>query len=92
LDSIKIGSKLKFCVQVDNGILNQKLNFSGLFLKTYKKWDCHMTVPADFINRFEFLINQNILPYFDILCEETEDKKGMSVIGFIMHNMESRRN
>ena len=51
-----------------------------------------MTVPADFINRFEFLINQNILPYFDILCEETEDKKGMSVIGFIMHNMESRRN
>jgi len=92
LASIRPGSTLSFCFQINDVLLNNKSKFSGLFLKHYKKWDCHMTVPSDFINRFEFLINQNILPYFDILCEDTEDKKGMSVTGFIMHNMESRRN
>lgn len=57
----------------------------GSFNKSKKQRECFMGVPNNFIERFCFLINQNIKPYFILSCR-TGDYRTIEVKSFYMHS------
>lgn len=40
----------------------------GSFNKSRKQRECFISMPNNFIERFSFLLNQGIKPYFDLSC------------------------
>lgn len=57
----------------------------GSFNKSKKQRECFIGVPSNFAERFCFLINQNIKPYFVLNCR-TGDFRTIEIKSFSMHS------
>lgn len=57
----------------------------GSFNKSRKQRECFISTPNSFIERFSFLLNQGVKPYFDLNCA-TENYRTINIKSFSMHS------
>lgn len=74
-----------FHTYADDKYYKEAPNSYGVFDRSRNQRECYMYVPNKLIERFCFLCNQNIKPYFVLRCF-TGDYKAIEIKSFVMRN------
>lgn len=77
--SIKVNDVVEMTFRIEPAFMNENCNPTGFGRldrdRANKKYCFHLFVPPSLPERFEFILNRGIKPYFDLGCEREKYEK-----------------